>query len=99
MERGGAIYILTNINRTVLYIGLTSDLYSRLVEHRQKQYPNSFSSKYNSCLCIYYEAFSFIEEAIDREKQLKKWSRAKKEVLINKLNPQWNDLWDVIKEW
>ncbi|WP_246032665.1 GIY-YIG nuclease family protein [Sphingobacterium yanglingense] len=91
--------MLTNINRTVLYIGVTSDLYSRLVEHREKHYLNSFTSKYNSCLCVYYESFPAIEEAIDREKQLKKWSRAKKEMLINKLNPQWNDLWEVVKEW
>ncbi|MBL1411308.1 GIY-YIG nuclease family protein [Sphingobacterium faecale] len=99
MERGGVIYMLTNVNRTVLYIGVTSDLYTRLVEHREKRYANSFTSQYNSCLCVYYESFSTIEEAIDREKQLKKWNRAKKEILINKLNPQWNDLWEVVKEW
>ncbi|ERJ58244.1 hypothetical protein M472_05655 [Sphingobacterium paucimobilis HER1398] len=99
MERGGVIYMLTNVNRTVLYIGVTSDLYTRLVEHREKRYANSFTSKYNSCLCVYYESFPTIEEAIDREKQLKKWNRSKKENLINKLNPQWNDLWQVVKEW
>ncbi|WP_235049520.1 GIY-YIG nuclease family protein [Sphingobacterium paucimobilis] len=91
--------MLTNVNRTVLYIGVTSDLYTRLVEHREKRYANSFTSKYNSCLCVYYESFPTIEEAIDREKQLKKWNRSKKENLINKLNPQWNDLWQVVKEW
>lgn len=99
MERGGVIYMLTNINRTVLYIGVTSDLYSRLVEHGEQHYPNSFTSKYNCCLCVYYEFFPTIENAISREKQLKKWSCAKKENLINKLNPQWNDLWEVVKEW
>lgn len=91
--------MLTNINRTVLYIGVTSDLYSRLVEHREKRYPHSFTSKYNSCLCVYYESFPTIEESIDREKQLKKWNRAKKENLINKLNPLLNDLWELVKDW
>lgn len=78
MERGGCIYILTNYQRSTLYIGVTSDLRSRIYEHQNKIYPNSFSARYNLTLCIYYEIFSSIEEAINREKQLKKWSRSKR---------------------
>lgn len=99
MQRGGAIYILTNVNRTVLYIGVTSDLISRLTEHREKVHPKSFTAKYNAVICVYYEGFSHIEEAINREKEIKKWRREKKDKLIYSLNPSWKDLWDEIKEW
>jgi len=99
MERGGAIYIMTNVNKTTLYIGVTSDLFSRILEHKQHKYPKSFTSKYNLEICIYYEAFSTIEEAIGREKELKKWRREKKDALINSLNPTWMDLWEDIKNW
>ncbi|GAB1463071.1 GIY-YIG nuclease family protein [Pedobacter sp. UBA4863] len=99
MERGGFIYILTNVNRTVLYIGVTSDLIFRLIEHREKTHPKSFSAKYNAIICIYYEAFTDIVAAIDREKEIKKWRREKKEKLINATNPSWIDLWGEIKQW
>jgi putative endonuclease len=99
MQRGGAVYILTNKNRTVLYIGVTSELLFRLIEHREKRYPKSFSAKYNAVICVYYEVFDTIEEAIGREKVLKKWRREKKENLINSVNASWKDYWDEIKEW
>ena len=99
MERGGCIYIMTNKHKTTLYIGVTSDLFTRIFEHKQHKYSNSFTAKYNLEYCIYYETFSNIEEAINREKELKKWRREKKEVLINSMNPEWNDLWEVIKTW
>jgi putative endonuclease len=99
MERGGCIYIMTNYQRTTLYIGITSDLRSRVYEHRNKIHPKSFTAKYNLTLCVYYEAFASIEEAIDREKQLKKWSRAKKEALIDSFNKSWEDLTSIIEEW
>ncbi len=99
MEHGGCVYIMTNKNKTTLYIGVTSDLYSRIVQHKEHYYPSSFTFRYNLTLCIYYESFFSIEEAIDREKILKKWNRVKKEELINRLNPEWKDLWEEIKEW
>ncbi|MFW0716793.1 GIY-YIG nuclease family protein [Pedobacter sp. N23S346] len=92
MERGGCIYILTNFNNTVLYIGVTSDLYSRIVEHREKKYPQSFTAKYNCIKLIYYEQFSTITEAIGREKQLKNWRREWKINLIQTQNQNWDDL-------
>jgi putative endonuclease len=99
MELGGWIYIMTNYEKTTLYIGVTSNLRSRIYDHQNKIYPDSFTAKYNLIYCVYYEDFLSIEEAINREKQLKKWSRLKKETLINNFNKDWNDLTEVINEW
>ena len=99
MERGGCVYIMTNKLGTTLYIGVTSDLQSRIYEHKNKIYPNSFTSKYNLTKCIYIEFFPSIEEAINREKQLKKWSRIKKERLIDSINKERIDLSDEINSW
>ena len=99
METGGYVYILTNEIKSTLYIGVTSDLRSRIYEHRDHYYPNSFSAKYQLHFCIYYEQFTSIEEAIQREKQIKKWRREKKEVLINRVNPEWRDYWPEIENW
>ncbi len=92
MQRGGAIYILTNKNNSVLYTGVTSDLRKRLYEHKNKIYASSFTSKYNISKLVYFEVFSLIVEAIARENQIKAGSRKKKIDLINNLNPDWNDL-------
>ena len=99
MQRGGTVYIMTNKNKTTLYIGVTSNLISRVQEHQQHVFKNSFTDKYNVEYLVYYESFSSIEEAIDREKEIKKWRREKKENLINIINPNWNDLWEEIKNW
>jgi putative endonuclease len=99
MKKGGAVYIMTNKNKTTLYIGVTSDLYNRILQHKEHYFPKSFTTKYNLTYCIYYESFFSIEEAIMREKMLKKLRREKKEQLINRLNPAWRDLWEDIKEW
>lgn len=98
MERGGYIYILTNKNKTTLYTGITSDLVHRIQQHKDKASSKSFSSRYNTTLLVYFEVFSTIEEAIFREKQIKGGSRKAKEKLINKLNPQWDDLTERIDE-
>ncbi len=92
MYKGGYVYILTNQNNTVLYTGVTSNLAKRLWEHQNKSHPQSFTSKYNVFKLIYYEGFHLIEEAIAREKQIKGGSRKKKEMLVNSVNPEWNDL-------
>jgi putative endonuclease len=98
MKKGGAVYILTNTNNTTLYIGVTSDLFKRIYEHKNKLYKSSFTAKYNLDKLVYYEVFHNIEEAIAREKQLKSGSRSKKLDLINSMNPNWKDLFDEIKE-
>lgn len=90
---------MTNYQRSTLYIGVTSDLRNRIYEHQTKIYPDSFTAKYELIFCIYYETFMTIEEAIAREKQLKKWNRRKKELLIDKFNKGWYDLSAEIMEW
>ena len=71
MEYGGSIYIMANNFHTVLYIGVTSNLYGRVTEHKEKFYPDSFTAKYNCNELVYYESFSRIEEAISRENSLR----------------------------
>jgi putative endonuclease len=94
MKKGGCIYIVTNRHHTTLYVGVTSDLYSRIVDHKEKAYPKSFTARYNLDKLVYYESSDSIIEAISREKQLKAGSRKKKEDLINNFNPHWKDLFD-----
>ena len=93
MVRGGHIYIMTNKTQSTLYIGVTSDLRSRVYQHKTRHYPLSFTARFNLVHIVYYEFFDSIEEAIQREKQLKKWRRSKKNKLIEMKNPHWNDLW------
>ena len=86
------IYIVTNFDRTTLYIGVPNDLIRRIYEHKNHLVEGSFSDKYNCGICIYYENFNDINQAFDRETQLKKWIRKKKENLINSKNPGWMSL-------
>lgn len=86
------IYIMTNKYRKVLYIGVTGDLEQRVWQHKTHQIRKSFTDKYNCEYCVYYEEFDYINDAIDCEKELKKWSRKKKEDLINTVNPEWREL-------
>lgn len=98
MIRGGWIYILTNQNKTTLYVGVTANLRSRIYQHKTKRY-KGFTSRYNLHCLVYYEPFPSIEEAINREKQVKAGSRKKKITLIEQINPGWNDLWDHVTQW
>jgi putative endonuclease len=91
----GFVYILTNKSHTTLYVGVTSDLFHRTLKHREKFYPNSFSARYNLYKLVYYEEFATMMEAIAREKQLKAGPRKQKIALINKYNPEWNDLFEM----
>ncbi len=97
--KGGTVYILTNKTRTTLYTGVTSDIISRIQEHRNKVYPGSFTARYNLTVLIYFENFSTIQEAIEREKKIKGKTRKNKEILINKMNPQWLDLSTEVLSW
>lgn len=85
------VYILTNRNNTVVYVGVTSDLSKRVHRHKIKYY-KGFTSKYNIDKLIYFESFRLITEAIAREKQIKKYRREKKDALINAVNPNWKEL-------
>jgi putative endonuclease len=96
MERGGAVYIMANKNNTTLYVGVTSNIVSRIYEHKEKVYPKSFTAKYNLNKLVYFEGFHSIEEAIAREKQIKGGSRKKKVQLIKSTNPLWKDLYEEV---
>jgi putative endonuclease len=83
---------MTNQNNTVLYVGMTTDLQSRIYQHREKLIPG-FTKRYNLDKLVYYEELADAYIAIKRKKQLKGGSRQNKLDLINQMNPQWNDLY------
>jgi len=85
------VYMMTNKHETVLYIGLTNDLARRVYEHRSGEIPG-FTADYCCKHLIYYEHHSDVHQAIDREKQLKRWSRVKKVALVARMDPRWVDL-------
>jgi len=85
------VYILSNSAAT-LYIGVTGDLDNRLFQHGDHHDPKSFVSRYNLDRLVFMETYPTARQAIDREKQLKGWSRAKKLKLIRELNPEFRDL-------
>ncbi|MDD3487739.1 MAG: GIY-YIG nuclease family protein [Candidatus Moranbacteria bacterium] len=87
-----AVYIMTNNSRT-LYVGVSGNLPKRVWQHKNKL-ADGFTKKYNIYKLVYYEQTTNIFSAIEREKQLKKWSRKKKIDLIEKNNPGWEDLGD-----
>ena len=88
-----AVYILANLNRSVLYVGVTSNLLKRIPEHRERLSPRSFTSRYRVDRLVHFEPFQDIVAAIEREKKLKSWTRAKKIALIERDNREWRDLW------
>ena len=90
-----AVYIMTNKKDGTLYIGVTSNLIKRVYEHKQS-FVDGFTSKYYLKKLVYFELHYSMEEAIKREKQLKKWNRQWKIELIEKMNSNWNDLYDTI---
>ncbi|MBQ8909948.1 MAG: GIY-YIG nuclease family protein [Oscillospiraceae bacterium] len=90
------VYILSNWCDSVLYIGVTSNLPRRLYEHKN-HLVKGFTQKYNVNKLVYFETTSDVRAALEREKQLKGWTRVKKNILISKDNPTWKDLsadWD-----
>ena len=100
MSKGGWVYILTNKHHTVLYTGVTSNLVNRILDHVQKAYAHSFTSKYNVDKLVYYNLFETIEDAIAEEKRIKGGNRAAKVKLINNMNPKWRDLWEEeVRKW
>ncbi|SRR3989344_2783016 len=86
------VYILTNKNNTVLYLGITNDLVKRTYQHKSKLV-SGFSQKYNLTKLVYFEIYQDPLTAIKREKTLKNLVRRKKEALINTINPSWKDLY------
>ena len=91
------IYILTNKSKTVFYTGVTNNLKIRLNQHKENNVneKNTFTAKYNVTFLIYYEKFTWIQEAIVREKEIKDWRREKKIELIKTINPDLDFLNDL----
>ena len=85
------VYIMANKGRTTLYTGVTNSLVRRVLQHRQGDTPG-FTKRYNINRLMYYECFNDIRAAIAREKQIKGWSRVKKDAIVGQSNPQWGDL-------
>lgn len=91
MKQKYYVYILTNLNKTVLYIGVTNNLVRRLKEHISGAIPG-FTKKYKCKELVYYEEFEYINNAICKEKEIKGWRREKKNKLITHYNPEWKSL-------
>ena len=89
------IYILTNWNDKVMYIGVTNNLKRRVYEHKN-EIIDGFSKKYHVHKLVYYETTTDVKAALEREKQLKGWKREKKDSLVTDMNPNWKDLYDEI---
>ena len=92
MNKQPAVYILASKRNGTLYIGVTSDLVKRIGQHKNDLI-EGFTRKYGVHMLVYYEQHAIMFEAIQREKQLKKWNRAWKISLIEEGNPGWQDLW------
>jgi len=90
----GYVYITSNKNRTVLYVGVTSELKRRIEKHKTGYYPNSFSRRYNVSDLMYFEEWNKIGDAIKREKELKNWHKEWKWNLIKENNPELKDLYN-----
>ena len=91
------VYLLTNWNNKVIYVGVTNDLNGRIYEHKNKLI-SGFTKKYNLNKLVYFEETCDINAAINREKEIKKWRREKKDILVNQINPNWQDLSDGFKD-
>jgi len=87
------VYLLTNWNNKVMYVGMTNNLERRLFEHKNKMV-DGFTKKYNVNKLVYFEETSDVHVAIAREKEIKKWRREKKNNLVISMNPEWKDLSD-----
>jgi putative endonuclease len=95
MSKQPAVYILASKRNGTLYVGVTSDLIKRVWEHKQDAV-EGFTQKYKVHTLVYFEQHEVMLDAIQREKQIKKWERAWKIELIESCNPEWRDLWEEI---
>ena len=93
----GYVYIITNKHNTVLYTGATNNIELRTLLHRIKFYPNSFSARYNLGKLVYFMQYDDIAEAFEKETQIKAGKRKKKIELIESITPNWDDLYEIIR--
>ena len=87
------VYLLTNSSNKVMYIGVTNDLKRRVYEHKN-DFVDGFTKKYRVHKLVYFEEYTDVRNAIEREKQLKGWKRTKKNELVDAMNPNWDDLYE-----
>ena len=93
------VYMITNKYRNVLYTGITNDLIRRVYEHRNHLLKYSFTARFNVTDLVYFEQTNDVYSAIEREKQIKSWSRARKNALVETQNPTWMDQYnDLMKD-
>ena len=95
MQRSYWVYIVSSQRNGTLYIGVTNDLARRIHEHKTKALPG-FTSRHNVCDLVWYEEHTDINDAIAREKSLKRWERKWKLKLIEAVNPEWLDLYEML---
>ncbi|HKS21207.1 MAG TPA: GIY-YIG nuclease family protein [Thermoanaerobaculia bacterium] len=91
MTKPWAVYIMSNAAHT-LYTGITNDLPRRVQEHKQRKFANAFTARYTFTRLVWYEFVESQEDAAAREKQIKRWTRARRVALIQKMDPNWSDL-------
>ena len=89
------VYILCNQHRNVIYVGSTDDLKKRIYFHRKRLIPG-FTKKYNVVILVYFEEFDTREDALGREKEIKKYRRGKKNHLVEQMNSEWKDLYEIL---
>ena len=92
------VYLLANAANTVLYTGVTNDLLRRVHQHKAHIDPGSFTARYRVDRLVYYETHGSSEAAVAREKQIKSWSRKRKDALVAEKNPGWIDLYNALTE-
>ena len=90
------VYILSNATNVAIYTGITNDLVRRVYEHKHEVDKDSFTARHGIHKLVYYEYTNDVRAAIEREKQIKGWNRARKNKLIQGKNPQWKDLYESI---
>jgi putative endonuclease len=95
MDKGGFVYIMASRRNGTIYIGVTADLAKRVWEHREGLI-EGFTKKYGCKTLVWFERHDTIEAAITREKQMKEWQRAWKLRRIEEMNPDWNDLFELV---
>ena len=92
------VYMLSNCTNTIVYTGVTNNLVRRVYEHKHDLDPKSFTAKYKVHKLVYYEVTDYMQAALEREKQIKKWNRARKNKYITQMNPTWEDLYTSISD-
>ena len=92
------VYILANATNVTIYTGITRDLVRRVYEHRHEMDPSSFTARYKVHKLVYFEQTTDVKAALEREKQIKSWNRARKNALVESMNPAWQDLYPGILE-